>query len=130
MPLPVFRNPPSVHSTGGRYSHIAEVSGATRWVHLAGQVGKRPDETFPTATGEQVEAAFANILALLAEVGMGPANIVKMVTYLVDAADIPAYRAARLKMMGAEHSPATTLLVIAGLATPDYKVEIEVIACE
>ncbi|WP_291297736.1 RidA family protein [Elioraea sp.] len=130
MPLPVFRNPPSVHSTGGRYSHIAEVSGAARWVHLAGQVGKRPDETIPTTTGEQVEAAFANILALLAELGMGKANIVKMVTYLVDAADIPAYREARLKMMGSDNAPATTLLVIAGLATPEYKVEIEVIACE
>lgn len=130
MALPVFRNPPSVHSTGGRYSHIAEVSGAQRWVHLAGQVGKRPDDTIPADTGTQVEVALANILALLAEVGMGPANIVKMVTYLVDAADIPAYREARRKALPAEISPATTLLVIAGLATPEYRVEIEVVACD
>jgi enamine deaminase RidA (YjgF/YER057c/UK114 family) len=129
MPLPSFRNPPGVHSTGGRYSHIALVEGAARWVHLAGQVGKRPDDTIPAAAGEQVEVAFDNILTLLKEVGMGPANIVKMVTYLTDAADIPAYRAARQKMLPAEISPATTLLVIAGLATPEYKVEIEVIAC-
>ena len=130
MALPVFRNPPSVHATGGRYSHIAEVTGAQRWVHLAGQVGKRPDDTIPTDVGEQVEVALANILALLAEVGMGPANIVKMVTYLVDAADIPAYREARLKALPAGISPATTLLVISGLATPEYKVEIEVVACD
>lgn len=129
MALPVFRNPPSVHSTGGRYSHIAEVSGATRWVHLAGQVGKRADDTIPATAGAQTEVAFANILALLAEVGMGPANIVKMVTYLVDQADIPAYREARRKMLPAEISPATTLLVISGLATPEYRVEIEVVAC-
>lgn len=130
MVLPVFRNPPSVHATGGRYSHIAEASGASRWVHLAGQVGKRPDDTIPAAAGEQTEVAFANILALLAEVGMGPANIVKMVAYLVAAADIPAYREARMKALPAGISPATTLLVIAGLAAPAYKVEIEVVACD
>jgi enamine deaminase RidA (YjgF/YER057c/UK114 family) len=33
-------------------------------------------------------------------------------------------------MLPPEISPATTLLVIAGLATPEYKVEIDVVACD
>lgn len=130
MVLPVFKNPPSVHDNGGRYSHIAEVKGASRWVHLAGQVGKKVDGTVPADAGGQTEVAFENILALLKEVGMGPANIVRMTTYLTSAADIEAYRVARRKVLPAEHAPATTLLVIAGLAAPEYKVEIEVTACD
>lgn len=130
MPLPVFRNPPSVHDNGGRYSHIAEVKGATRWVHLAGQVGKSRDGRVPASAGEQTELALGNILTLLKEVGMGPANIVKMVTYLVDAADIPAYREGRGRALAADVRPATTLLVISALAAPEYRVEIEVVACD
>jgi enamine deaminase RidA (YjgF/YER057c/UK114 family) len=49
--------------------------------------------------------------------------------FLTDPALIPAYRAERIKAFGEGFAPASTLLIVAGLATPDYKVEIEAIAC-
>ena len=130
MPRPSFRNPPSVHATGGRYSHSAIVEGATRWVHFSGQVGTRPDGTVAATGEEQVAVAMENLIALLADAGMSPANIVKMTVFLTDPALIPAYRAARRKAFGEGFAPASTLLIVAGLASPDYKVEIEAIACD
>jgi len=129
MPRLTFRNPPGVHSTGGRYSHSAIVDEAARWVLLSGQVGTRPDGTLAPTPEEQCAVAMANIRALLEDAGMGPANIVKMTVFLTDPAIIPAYRAARLAAFGEGFAPASTLLIVAGLATPDHKVEIEAIAC-
>jgi len=129
MPRLTFRNPPGLHATGGRYSHSAIVEEATRWVLLSGQVGTRPDGTVAPTPEEQCAVAMANIIALLADAGMGPANIVKMTVFLTDPAIIPAYRAARAQAFGEGFAPASTLLVVAGLASPDYMVEIEAIAC-
>lgn len=129
MPRLTFRNPPGVHSTGGRYSHSAIVDEAARWVHFSGQVGTRPDGTVAETGEEQCAVAMQNLLALLADAGMSPANIVKMTVFLTDPALIPAYRAARVKAFGEGFAPASTLLIVAGLATPDFKVEIEAIAC-
>lgn len=129
MPRLSFRNPPGVHATGGRYSHSAIVDEAARWVLLSGQVGTRPDGTVAETGEEQCAVAFQNLLALLADAGMSPANIVKVTVFLTDPALIPAYRAARAKAFGEGISPASTLLIVAGLASPEYKVEIEAIAC-
>jgi|YNPBryunderm2012_1023409.scaffolds.fasta_scaffold42239_1 enamine deaminase RidA (YjgF/YER057c/UK114 family) len=129
MPRLTFRNPPGVHSTGGRYSHSAIVEGAERWAHFSGQVGTRPDGTVAETGEEQCAVAVANLRALLADAGMTPANIVKLTVFLTDPALIPAYRAARAAAFGEGFAPASTLLIVAGLASPNDKVEIEAIAC-
>lgn len=124
-----FVNPPGVHDPAGRYSHVAVATGATRWVLLAGQVGTRPDGTVPEEIGAQCEQAMTNLLTLLRSQGLGPDSIAKMTVFLTDAAYIPAAREARMKALGAITPPASTLLIVAGLAAPVYKVEIEAIAC-
>lgn len=129
MPVITLSNPPAVRAPGSRYSHAALVAGAQRRLVISGQVGVAPDGSVP-ATGEgQIAQAYANLRAVLEAHGMGIADVVKSTVFLTDRTLIPAYRAARDAVF-ADHAPASTLLVVAGLADPHWVVEIEAEAAQ
>jgi 2-iminobutanoate/2-iminopropanoate deaminase len=123
MPV-TFSNPPGVHDTGGRYSHAALVEGPGRRLVVSGQVGTAPDGTILPAGEAQIAQALANLQAVLAAHGMEFGNIVKMGVFLTDRALIPAWREQRGRLFG-DHAPASTLLLVAGLADPRLVFEIE-----
>ena len=54
-------------------------------------------------------------------------DVVKITHFLTDAANLPAYNEVRAKYLG-EERPASTLLIVAGLARPDLLVEVEMVA--
>jgi enamine deaminase RidA (YjgF/YER057c/UK114 family) len=124
MPPITLVNPPSVHSTGGRYAHAARVEGASRRLVISGQVGIAPDGTVAEGAEAQMRQALANMKAILAAEGMGFANVVKMTVFLTDTAQIPAWRAARAEAMEGAVS-ASTLLVVSALADPRFLMEVE-----
>jgi 2-iminobutanoate/2-iminopropanoate deaminase len=129
MPVITLANPPTVRAPGSRYSHAALVAGESRRLVISGQVGVEPDGNVP-ATGEgQIAQAYANLRAVLEAHGMGIADVVKTTAFLTDRALIPTYRAAR-DLVFAAHAPASTLLVVAGLADPRWVVEIEAEAAQ
>ncbi|MDH3772222.1 MAG: RidA family protein, partial [Nitrospirota bacterium] len=65
--------------------------------------------------------------AILDSAGMTRQDLVKVTVYLTRTEDIGRYRDVRDRMLqGAE--PASTLLIVAGLASPDWLVEIEAVA--
>jgi enamine deaminase RidA (YjgF/YER057c/UK114 family) len=111
------------------YSHAVEVPPNARWLYVSGQLGIAPDGTVPGSCAEQAEACFANLLAILAEGGMGAGDLVRLNTYLTDAADRAAYMAVRDRHVAAP-PPASTLLVVRALARPEFKIEIEAIAAQ
>lgn len=111
------------------YSHAVEVPPSARWLYLAGQVGIAPDGSVPTSCAEQAEACFANILAILAEAGMGPDDLVRLNTYLTDPADRAAFGPVRDRHV-ASPPPASTLVIVRALARPEFKIEIEAIAAK
>jgi 2-iminobutanoate/2-iminopropanoate deaminase len=111
------------------YHHGVEASPNMRWLTVAGQVGKGPDGKVPASFEQQCANCWDNILAILAESGMGPQDLVKVTTFLTRKEDIPASRTVREKKLGSV-APASTLLVIAGLATPEFLVEIEATAAK
>ena len=123
MPV-TFSNPDTVHAPGARYSHAALVEAPARRLVISGQIGVRPDGTIAAGGEAQVAQALANLGAVLAAHGMGPANIIKLGVFLTDRGLIGPWRAEREKFMGAL-SPASTLLVVAGLADPRFLFEIE-----
>jgi 2-iminobutanoate/2-iminopropanoate deaminase len=129
MPPIAFVNPDTVHNTGGRYAHAALVTGPSRRLVLSGQVGTAPDGTVVEGGEAQVAQALANLKAILASQGMGPANIVKMTVFLTDSGLIPAWRSARTAALEG-HAPASTLLIVAGLADPRFLVEVEAEAAD
>ena len=64
------------------------------------------------------------ILAALAEAGAGPEHVVRTRMYLVDPADWEAVGRAHGAVF-AEVRPAATMVVVAGLLDPRWRVEIE-----
>jgi enamine deaminase RidA (YjgF/YER057c/UK114 family) len=119
-----FRNPEDVHAPLGSYSHQLEISGNERVLVLSGQVGMRGDGTVPEDSLEQMDVAFENIFRNLRAANMDVKDIIKLTYYLVGEIDTAKRRElVASKLQG--HKPCSTLLFIAGLASPIYKVEIE-----
>lgn len=124
-----FINPDTIAPPIGRYTHAVETGPNTRMLHISGQVGIARDGRIAQGFGAQCAQIWTNIGAILEAAGMRFTDLIRVTTYLVNAADIPESRAARLQALG-EHRPASTLLVISGLATPDYLIEIEAWAAQ
>ena len=108
------------------YSQAVEVTGGTRMLFISGQLGIGTDGTAPAGMAEQARLAWRNLEAQLKAAGMGLDNLVKVTTIIPNPADIPASRPARAEALG-DRRPASTVIV-AGLANPDWKIEIEAIA--
>src|ERR1041384_6534321 len=64
------------------------------------------------------------ILAALAEAGAGPSDVVRTRTFLVDVADARPVGAVHGEVFG-DVRPASTMVAVAGLLDPRWKVEIE-----
>ena len=122
-----FLNAASAPLPASAYNQAVEVSGTTRLLFISGQLGTEPDGTTPPTMEEQARLAWRNVGAQLAAAGMGFEHLVKVTMFIPDAAEIPASRPAREEALG-EHCPASTVLV-ANLANPAWKIEIEGIAC-
>jgi enamine deaminase RidA (YjgF/YER057c/UK114 family) len=119
-----YRNPQNVHQPLGGYSHQIEVTGNERLLVLSGQVGMREDGTVPDDPLEQIDAALENIFRNLQAAKMEVKDIIKLTYYLVGEIDTVKRRElVTAKLQG--HKPCSTLLYVAGLASPIYKVEID-----
>lgn len=125
--MPIFHQPGNVSPPFGKYSHSVEIGAGARWLHVSGQVGVMPDGRLADGITAQCEWAWKNLLAILEHAGMSMADVVKTTTYLVNADHVAAFRDARDRVIG-EARPASTLVVIGALASPDWLVEIELIA--
>jgi enamine deaminase RidA (YjgF/YER057c/UK114 family) len=119
-----FRNPQDVHEPVGSYSHQIEIKGNERLLVISGQVGMREDGTISDDPLEQIDIAFENIFRNLRAAHMDVKDIVKLTYYLVGEIDTAKRREIVLsKLQG--HQPCSTLLYVAGLASPAFRVEID-----
>lgn len=120
-------HPSSVHSTAGvGYSHVAR-AGDT--VYIAGQIALDPSGNL-VGKGDieaQTHQVYANLQAILEELGGSLEDIVKLTTYLTDRGHLDAFRRVRNRFF-TDAFPPNTLLFVSGLAHPDYLVEIEAVA--
>ncbi len=117
-------NPEGAPKPASPYSQAVLVTGEARRLVISGQIGVKPDGTILDDPEAQVEQALANIGAILKAHGMTAKNIVKVTVFLTDPALIGAWRAKRSSFLQG-HAPASTLLIVAGLADPRFKVEVE-----
>ncbi len=120
-------NPNTIAAALSSYSLGVEAPAQARWLYLSGQVGVAPDGSLAQGAEAQMETAFRNLLAILGSAGMGPHDLVKITVFLTRREDVGRYRQVRDRML-AGATPASTMLVISGLADPDWLVEIEAIA--
>jgi enamine deaminase RidA (YjgF/YER057c/UK114 family) len=110
-----------------RYSHGIAVPAGHRLVFTAGQLGIAPDESVPADGEAQADLCFANIAAILAEDGMTLANIIRLSVYVTAREHMQGYRRSRDRQFPGT-PPTTTLIMVSGLARPEFVVEIEAIA--
>ena len=115
-----------VYASTSDYVHAMEVRNAQRLLFVAGTMGL--DEAgAPGATlEEQLRLVWANIRAILASAGMTVDSIVRLTSYLRDAAYAEANAAARMQALGGR--PVPTTAIVAQTLASDWLVEIEVVA--
>ena len=125
--MPPERSNPSVLATPPGYSHVVK-DGKT--VYVAGQVA-RNSEGKTVGVGDfsaQAEQVFGNVRRALESVGSNMNSIMKMNVFMTHREDIPAYRVVRPKFVPDDALPVSTLILCSGLADPDFRIEVEVIA--
>ena len=109
------------------YAHGALAEGATRWLHLSGQVGVAPDGTTEEGFEAQCRRAFANISACLRDADMTLDHVVMLRIYLTRREDLAALRVVRGEVFGDRTFP-STLVFVSGLVGEDWLVELEAVA--
>ena len=124
-----YHNPKSV-SLAGKYSLGAEIPQGARVLFVSGQVGVDSRGKILDGIEKQVEQVWKNIAQVLKSGGMSYADIVKVNVFLTDSRFIAPYRAIRDRFFPKEPYPASTLLIVAGLADPGMLVEVEVVAAK
>ena len=126
--MKAYRNPQTVHQPVAAYTHQIEVTGPVRWLVLSGQIGKKEDGTVPDDPVEQMEVALENVYRNLQAANMDVTDLVKLTIYI--AGEMDAKRRRELMASKLEgHEPCMTLLFVAALASPIYKVELDAWAC-
>ncbi|MFO1415292.1 MAG: RidA family protein [Burkholderiales bacterium] len=125
-PLPIRLMSPPDMFRGITYEHAAVVGD---FVFLAGQVARDRDgnTVAPHDTACQTVQVYANLRRVLEYAGCAPSDVVKVTTYLVDAADTPLVLAAHNAFF-AGHRPPHTLVTVLRLTREDMRMEVDVIA--
>jgi enamine deaminase RidA (YjgF/YER057c/UK114 family) len=101
-----------------------------RTVFVRGQVGQDLDTALNVGVGDpaaQAQQAMHNVRQLLSEAGGSLEHICKITIYLTD----PRFREAVYRIIGGWLKgvyPVSTGIVVAGLARPEWLVEVDVIA--
>lgn len=111
----------------GRFSDGVAIPAGARTLFISGNVGINAEGVVPDDFVAQAENAWANILAILAEAGMGVEDLVKVNQFLVRKQDLVAYREVRNRVLG-EHLSASTLVFVPELVGENWLIEIEAVA--
>ena len=117
--------------TQGRFSEAVTVSGPGKWVFLAGVGAESEKDGSILHIGDfaaQCKYAYEKIGKVLAAHNGKMADVVKLVTYVVDIKDRDAMNKCRAEAFKGVELPVHTFLVISQLARPGMLVEMDVIA--
>lgn len=110
----------------GAYPQAVEVTGASRWLYLSGQIPVGPDGSLAADFVAQCEQVWDHIEAQLAAAGMTLDNLVKVTTFLSDRRFARENREVRVRRL-AGRQPALTVIVT-GIFDETWLVEIEAVA--
>jgi 2-iminobutanoate/2-iminopropanoate deaminase len=123
-------DPDSAPRPVGRYSQLSITSAGARIATFAGQVGVATTiADLPAAVADQARLVFAAIEALLDSQGARPADLIKLLTFVVGRDNLAAFNVVRNEIYdrwfpGGDY-PVNTVVLVAGLATEAILVEIE-----
>ena len=122
-------NPNSIPAPFARYSHGVAVPAGMRLILTSGQLGLDRDGTVPADARDQARLCFSNCAAILAEGGMGPADVIRINAFVTAREHMAAYMSVRDAWLeGLSRLPASTLVIVSGFTRPEFLVEVEVTA--
>ena len=113
-----------------RYSQGILLEGIRGLLFIAGQTSTDRDGNV-VGVGDiraQARKAFENVEIVLKEAGLEFEHLVKTTVYLTDRSYREEYNRVRMEVLPQGDRPTSTLLIISGLARPEYLIEIEAIA--
>ena len=105
-------------------SHYCHAVRADDRVWISGMVGIRNDGSVPEDVEEQFQIALDCLDFALRAAGGRPEHVVKVQVFLTDVNDRTKINPIRENYFGT-HRPASTLVEVSGLISPELKVEIE-----
>ena len=102
-------------------------------IYLAGQVGTDENGAAPEDLVAQMEHAYVHVQSVLAEYGASMDNVVDETWFVTDIdntmAKVGDLFAARAEIYGKKPEVSQTLVQVAALVDPSFKIEIKCIAC-
>jgi 2-iminobutanoate/2-iminopropanoate deaminase len=119
-----FLNPSDAPAPASRYSQGVLVPANAKRLVISGQIGMTKDGKVLDGLEAQLRQTWQNILAVLREGGMSVTDVVKITSFVTDPKAVSLTRQIRDEVMQG-HQPASTFLVVAGLAMPSLLCEIE-----
>jgi len=112
----------------GIYAHATMLNNPDRLFFFSGQVGIAMDGKVASSFSGQCHQAMDHVEALLTAHDLDLNNILKVTYYLTRTQDITELTHLRQRRWHANNPPAITTLLVAGLVSPDWLIEIDVIA--
>jgi len=111
------------------YSQLARVNRGSL-IFIAGQVAldRAGNIVGRDDVGAQLRQIFENLKAAVESTGGTFKDIVKLNSYFLDVAHLPAFREVRDQYIDVQHPPASTAIQVAKLFRPEFLVEVEAIA--
>ncbi len=116
-------NPPGSEVTYEKFKFSQAVVAGGR-VEVAGTVGIRDDYSIAEDVGEQARQAFANLKRTLEASGSDLAHVLHLTQYLTNIRDVKAIDAVFSEFFPANY-PARTVVQVAALIRPEFKLEIQ-----
>ena len=121
-------NPDTMHKNPA-FTQAIVVEGAVRTIYVGGQDGvNAKGEVVGPDIANQSEQAFKNVIAALEAAGATLDDVIKLTIYLVQGQSFQEAFAASQRVQQMRVPPTVSGLMVAGLANPQYLIEIEAIA--
>lgn len=111
----------------GIYAHGVQTERATNTLHLSGQYGVLPNGELAEGFEAQCRQAILNLEAVLQDAGMSLRDLVKMNFYLTDRKHMDSLVTVRKELLEGVR-PAITTIMVAGLVSEDWLIEVDATA--
>lgn len=122
-------NPDTLHKNPV-FTQVAVVSASSKLVYVGGQNGvNKKGEVVGKDIASQSAQAYKNMLSALEAAGASLEDVFKMTIYLVQGHSLQeAFGAVQKTQTKQAPPPTVSVVMVSGLANPDYLIEIEAVA--
>lgn len=116
--------PDNVVKPASNYAQGVVHGSASDRLVISGQLGLSPDGELADGLEAQMEQAWLNVFGVMAAAGFDREHLLRATIYVTRPGQVAVYRRVRDRLLDG-HLCANTYIEVAGLAAPEFLVEIE-----